>query len=332
MRQNTEKRIFAGAVIIAVAAVLLYAVYQFLGVFVGAIILFTLLKPIFKKMCQYMNKHVAASIALVLSFVLILLPFYFVGVLAVEQAIDLQQNRAQIIAFIQDSISQIDTQYPFLDIQSQVRPMVNALLGFLQGLLGSAVSQISFIVLSVVLMYFLLYFLLVDKDIWSKHTLELLPFSKKNSMRLIKEFEAVTNSTIISSGLIAIVQGLLVGLSFWAVGLQAPAIWGLVAAIFSFLPVVGTPVVYVPGALYLFFEGAVIPAVLLLLFSVLVTSNIDGIMRPIINRQAANLHPLTSIFGVFFGLMLFGVSGIILGPLLISYFFLLVKIYADEYD
>jgi predicted PurR-regulated permease PerM len=123
------------------------------------------------------------------------------------------------------------------------------------------------------------------------------------------------------------VQGALLANGFWIFGIPDPVFWGVVGAFISFLPVVGAPTLCIPASIILFADGHSVKGVLLLAYGLLFIGNIDNFLRMIINRRLANTHPIISVIGVFIGLPLFGILGLVFGPLLLSYFLLLVEIY-----
>ncbi len=312
---------------------MLLAVYKFLSVFVGALILFTLCKPIHDKMIRKwkIKPNLSALIIILFTIVIILIPLIFITTLAVDQIIILSQNSDEIVTSFNQLISSINDRFPELNLQERIDNLVKDAISYLGGLITSLVESTANIIISAILMYFLLYFLLTDSEKWKQKTYEFLPFNQADSKRILEEFVNVTNSTIIGSGIIAVIQGCLLGIAFWFVGIKSAVIWGIVGTILSFIPMFGTPFLWIPAVIYLLITGEIVKAIGLLIFSALVIGNIDNVLRLIINKKIGNIHPLTSLFGVFFGLYLFGIMGIILGPLLISYFFLLVDMYRREY-
>jgi predicted PurR-regulated permease PerM len=144
-------------------------------------------------------------------------------------------------------------------------------------------------------------------------------------------FRDVTISTLIGTGLTATVQGLLVGLAFWATGMANALFWGVVTVVLAILPVVGSGLVWGPGVLSLALEGNYGRAVALALWGVFVVGNVDNVIRPMVFRRWAKIHPFITIIGAFAGIQYFGLLGLLIGPLAISYFFELIRMYRAEY-
>jgi predicted PurR-regulated permease PerM len=140
----------------------------------------------------------------------------------------------------------------------------------------------------------------------------------------------VTYSVVISTGTIAVLQGALLGLAFYIFGLPGALLWGFVAAVLSFLPVVGPSLVWGPASLLMLLTQNYVAGIGILVFG-LVLSNVDNFLRPLIQRQVGRMHPLVSLIGIFIGIPIFGILGLIIGPLMLSYFFLTLKMFREEY-
>jgi predicted PurR-regulated permease PerM len=157
-----------------------------------------------------------------------------------------------------------------------------------------------------------------------------IPFSAHNADILRKRFGDVTISTLIGTGLTASIQGLFVGMAFWITGIPNALFWGVVTVIVAILPVVGSALVWGPGVLHLALEGRYGFAIALALWGVIVVGNIDNVIRPIVFRRWAQIHPFITIIGAFAGIQYFGLLGLLIGPLAISYFFELIRMYREE--
>lgn len=195
------------------------------------------------------------------------------------------------------------------------------------GLLGGIASGTLNLVLALLTQYYLL---VSSKEMWPR-VQRLLPFSRSHSDHLRQRFHDVTDGTMRGIVLVAAVQGALVGLAFMVVGLPNALVWGTVTAVASVLPLLGSALVWVPGAVALLLMGSPGKAIGLVLFGALVVSNLDNVLRPIVLSGRAQLHPLTTLVGAFAGVGAFGLIGILLGPLAITWFFELIAIYDSEY-
>lgn len=184
--------------------------------------------------------------------------------------------------------------------------------------------------ISVVILIFLLYYLLVRSKQISQAFVDIIPFSKKNARKLSEEFSNVTKSVVITSGLIALIQGILLGIGFAIAGFPGPILWGFIAAVLSFLPVVGPTLIWLPAGIIALTQHDYFGGIFILIWG-FASSQSDNFTRPRFQQRVGKIHPLISIVGIFAGLSLFGMIGVIIGPLILSYFFLTTKMFKEEY-
>jgi len=195
------------------------------------------------------------------------------------------------------------------------------------GLVGTATRLALNLTIS---LFGLFYLLLRPGETWEA-VRPYIPFSAKNTEKLRQRFRDVTTSTIIGTGATAAIQGTLVGLGFWLTGLPNAVFWGVVTMVFAILPVVGSALVWGPGALALILGHHALSGVLLALGGAVIVGNLDYVIRPMVFRRWANIHPLVTLVGALAGVPYFGILGLLIGPLALSYFFELVKMYREEY-
>ena len=195
------------------------------------------------------------------------------------------------------------------------------------GLLGTATVMGLNLSIALFITYYLL---LTGPEVWSA-VRPYIPFSASSADLLRDRFRDVTTSTVIGTGLTAFVQAAIVGFGFWATGLSNALFWGVVTAVFAVLPIVGSGLIWGPGALSLFLSGRYGAAIAMTVIGFVVVGNVDLIIRPAVFRRYAQIHPLVTLVGAIGGVGYFGLLGILIGPLAISYFFELIRIYRVEY-
>lgn len=161
---------------------------------------------------------------------------------------------------------------------------------------------------------FTLYYLLRDADAVQRAICWFVPLREAQTRRLLARARDVTYATVVGNLLVAVVQGTLGGVAFWAAGLPSPALWGTVMGVLSLIPVVGPPVVWFPGALHLLSVGRVPHALGLLLFGFLVIGTVDNLLRTWLVSGRIQVHPLLVFLGVVGGIFLFGAVGLVVGP------------------
>jgi predicted PurR-regulated permease PerM len=325
-------------ILVILAAVLVYALYPYINAFFGAFILYVVFKPLYTYLItkQKINKRLAAFTIILLTIVLILIPLYFLMTIIIIQIQSVIFDTSTILTQLAD-INNYIGQFSLaglpieINLQEKLAEIVTAAANYFSILLVNAVQSIGQRIIEFVIMYFLLYYLLVGiNSTCSTKLTNAIPFSKKNTALLQKEFTNIVNATLISSGIIAVVQGGLLTITFLLFGVSGAFLWGFVAMILSFLPVVGATIVWIPAVMIQIIQQDYFTAVGILIGGIIISS-IDNFLRPAIQDKVGRIHPLESLIGVIIGLNLFGLLGIIIGPLLISYVALMAKMFNEEY-
>jgi predicted PurR-regulated permease PerM len=158
-----------------------------------------------------------------------------------------------------------------------------------------------------------------------------LPFSPESSNQLATNLQRVTKATLLGTILSATLQGISMSIGFLLVGLHGAAFWGVMSGFASMVPVVGSAIVAVPTALLLLVRHNTSGALVIMAFGWLVPDLIDKVTRARVSRRLGDVHPLTTLLGALIGVPLFGMIGIVVGPLLISLFLELLRVYQRDY-
>jgi predicted PurR-regulated permease PerM len=323
---DTDRQRAAGLILVLGLA-LLVALWPFSTGLIGAPVLFVVMAPLHRWLARYMPLRAAAGIVIVLGILLVLGPgVSVVGVVAAE-AQDMATGvvRSPLLA----RISRIRVG-PY-QVGAQLEQIGSQIISFIGasafGLIGTATR----LGIQLTIAFFGLYYLLVSPESAWRAVRPFIPFSAASAEILRRRFADVTISTLVGTGLTALIQGLAVGLAFWAVGLSNPLFWGVVTVIFAILPVVGSGLVWGPGAAALAMDGRWGSAIGLAAWGIFVVGNVDPVIRPIVFRRWAQVHPFVTVIGAFMGLRYFGLLGLLIGPLAISYFFELIRMYRVEY-
>jgi predicted PurR-regulated permease PerM len=317
----------AAWLILALGVALLYALWPFSTGLVGAPVLYVVMAPVHRWLSRHMPVRVAAAVVVVLGILLVLGPGVSVVGIVASEAQDMATGviRSPLLA----RISRIRVG-PY-QVGAQVEQIGSQIVSFIGssalGLIGTATR----VGIQLTIAFFGLYYLLVaPQSIW-RAVRPFIPFSAASAEILRRRFGDVTVSTLVGTFLTAVIQGLAVGLAFRVVGLSNPLFWGVVTVIFAILPVVGSGLVWGPGAASLAMDGRWGAAIGLAIWGVLVVGNVDSVIRPIVFRRYARVHPFVTVIGAFMGLRYFGLLGLLIGPLAISYFFELIRMYRVEY-
>lgn len=184
---------------------------------------------------------------------------------------------------------------------------------------------------NILMMFFVYFFMLSGGRKMESYITRLIPLQTRNIDLIAKETKMMIKANALGIPLICIVQGVFAAIGFWIFGVKDWGMWGFLTGAFAFFPMVGTMIIWVPLVAYMYATGIDWQATALGLYMLLITGNMDYVARMTFMKKMGDVHPLITIFGVIVGLNLFGFIGLIFGPLLVSYFIILVKIYLNEF-
>lgn len=317
----------AQVLVIALGLAIFVAVLPFAAGLLGAAVLSVVFGPVHRWLSRVMPPRAAAGITLLIAGVAILIP----GALLVVIVID---RTPQALAALQQStiFTRLSTlRVADLEVGAYLARVGDEALAWLSprvfAMFGSAVQA----TLNLVVAFFGLYYALIaPRETWERLE-QYVPFRSTSTAALRARFRRVTEAMLLGIALTAALQGLVVGFAFWVVELPQPLFWGLITAFVSVLPVFGSALVWLPGTIVLVADGRYGAAFALLAIGAGIASNIDNVIRPMVYRRVSHIHPMTTVVGAFAGVAQFGVIGLLLGPLAISYFFELVRMYRLEY-
>src|SRR5438552_769762 len=314
-----SKQQSAAAIVLLLGVAIVIALSPYVTGLVGVPVLYAVFAPVQQWLARRMREQLAALLVVALALFLIVVPGVSFAGLVVAQA---QQIAGSVVRnpilgrLAQLQIAGVDLGPRIADLGAQVVSWI-----------GTATR----LALNLTISLFGLFYLLLRPEQTWEAVRPYIPFSAKNAEKLRQRFRDVTTSTIIGTGLTAAVQGLLVGVGFWIVHLPNAVFWGVVTMVFAVLPVVGSGLVWGPGAIALLLDHRPGPAVLLALIGLVVVGNVDYIDRPMVFRRWAHIHPLVTLVGALAGVPYFGLLGLLIGPLALSYLFELIKMYREEY-
>jgi len=340
--EKTAKIILALLTILLLTIIIVYATLPYLNYFLGAVILYIIFRPIYHVFVRKVRvkKQFSAVLVIIISICVVLIPLYFLLSIIISEIQQLLLNQAFIITSIR-SEHQFFTQYlsdlgiPTDVLQKQIEGRIIGIgseaVNYTSKFLLGSIQILSQESLGLLIMYFLFYYLLIGEDSTFIHKIyATIPFNEKNTSTLLGEFKRIVRTTIISSGAVALFQGAILTITFLIVKIQGAFLWGSIATLLAFVPVFGSTLVWVPAAIIQFLLEDYTAGIAILAAGIFV-SIVDSFLRPIIQKKVGEIHPFLSLIGIIIGVSLFGLMGIIIGPLLLSYFILTLEMFTKEY-
>ena len=318
-------------VIILLLGVLIFLkITPFLGGILGAMTVYILLREhmIYLTDRKHIRRSIAAILILIETILCFLIPLALIIWMFVNKFQDANLNPRSIIDPVTNvaNLIQEKTGYNLLS-----KANINSIFALLPRIGQVLMGSITSFAINVLVLLFVLYFMLIGGKKMENYVNDLLPFNRRNKKDILREFHMVVKSNAIGVPLLAIIQGAAATIGYMIFGAPAPVLWGVVSCFATIIPVIGTAIVWLPLALSMGMTGHWGMAIGLAVYALVVISNVDNLVRSILQKKMADTHPLITIFGVIIGLALFGFMGVIFGPLLLAIFALCVQIFKEEY-
>ena len=327
---NLLRQIFFIAIILFLGIILFRELWFFTSAFLGAVTFYVIMRERMFYLTE--NKGwkpgVAAMVLMLLSFFVILVPIGVLGNILYSKISYVVTHSSEMINALKATVVQIKEKIGYEIITpntiNQLGPYMAQLL---PKVLGVTVNTLTLIAS----MYFILYFMLMNGRRMEEALYEYIPLKDGNVERIGQEVKTMVISNTIGIPLIALLHGIVGLIGYLIIGINEPWLWFVATSIAAMMPVVGAALIYVPLTIMLFAQGDTGKGIAMALWGFVLIGLVDNLFRFLLNRRLGNIHPLITIFGVIIGIQLFGFIGLIFGPLLISMFILLLRIYSSEF-
>jgi len=317
----------AGLLISILGVCIAVAISPFAIGLLGSGVLYVMFVSPYRWLRRFLPADPAATLTLIGAILIIVLPLTWLVGLLVDQA-PATLKALQSGSFLGRLSSLTIGRF---QVGVEIAKASGTILSWISGQAFDFVGSAAHATLNLVISFFGLFYLLVSGSQGWQAVRIYVPFSPEVSEQLKDRFFSVTKATLMGMALVSFLQGSLIGVGFAVVGLPSAAFWGVVTAIASVLPVLGSALVWLPGVLALLLQEEFGRAIVLGIIGGVIASNIDNVIRPLIYKRVSNIHPMITLIGAFAGVKFFGLLGVLLGPLAIAYFFELIRLYQHEY-
>lgn len=335
--QSRSQLIFFSTIFLVVSILSFFIFKPFLIVLALAAMLAVILDPVYRHLLSYVRgqKNIAAVLVLLFLLVVILLPLFFIGTQIVNEAQALYGRLAsgsgsdqyvnQISTLIETYGQKVYPSFSF-DTASYLSIFSSWIVSHLGGIFSGTLDAI----IKLFLTFVALFYFLRDGDVFRKQLVVMSPLSEDDDSSILSSLRVAIKSVIVGSLIIGVIQGVLLGIGFWIFGIPNATLWGTTAAVASLIPGVGTALVWIPGVIYLFFAKSGFYWLGELLWAVFLVGTIDNFLAPYLLEKGVNIHPLLILFSILGGLSFFGPAGFLLGPLVLSLLFALIRVYQNS--
>lgn len=276
-------------------------------------------------------KSVAAWIMVVLILIIFILP----GIYIVNSLIHETQSAYTLFQSVDfDKVNEFlpGTIASDGDMKGYMSEGLLKVRDFIVGYAPDIIGSVAETFLGLFIMFFVMFYSFIDGKKWIEGIKKRMPLKKEYTNKLIKNTESITKAVLYGYILTAIIQGSIGGLIFWILGVSNPIFWGFIMIILAIIPFVGTPIVWLPAAIIELLMGHYVTGILLLILGFTIIMNVDNFLRPKLIGNKAKVHPVIILVGVLGGLSVFGFTGIILGPMILTLLMVLFKFLLIEHN
>ncbi len=332
INEKDVKKLSLILLIILLLVLVFLLVRPVLAPVIGGLILAYAFMPFYKKINTYIhNKSLAASIVCLTIIVFIVLILWFLIPVMLRQVselylasqnVDMAQFLKSIIPTASDTFLFQATKVVNGAVGTIIQSSRNALLGF--------VLDIPSIAINLFILSFVFFFAMRDSEKLKAFAKGLSPLSESKEKIIIKHFKDMTDAIVYGQIIVGVVQGLLAGFGFWIFGVEHAALLTVLSILFSLIPFLGPFIVWIPVALYLFATKSSGLALGFLIYNVFVVSIADNVLRSYLVSRKTSLSPAIVIIGMLGGVYVFGIIGLVIGPLLLAYLITLLESLKDK--
>lgn len=338
--EKMRNAFFFGTIII-LGLVILYIIRPFLYPLFWAAVITMMFYPIYQFLLHHLKKESISSIATIaLAFITIFLPLSILSLLLVNESVSLYTKVSQSGVFqnpekVSSWLEKLSFLSPYFEyIRTEWTSYIGQLAKWLSTFLVSSITEITTnslrFLCMMLIMFYALYYFLKDGVKILKRLMYLSPLGDKYETMLLDKFKSTTRATLKSTLIIGIMQGTIGGILFLITGVKGAFVWGVIMAFIAIIPALGPAIVLAPTALIMFTMGNFWQALVLLIGSILV-SIVDNLVRPPLIGKDTQMHPLIVFFATVGGLIMFGISGFIIGPVIAALFISVLSIYDHYY-
>ncbi len=319
----------------------------FLSILVMGAVVTGVFRPLYLRLARRVPTALASLVTCVVIFFILFIPIViFVGILSTE-AYDMYvmargavlQNQIRSLFERSELLERVNVALSSLNIRltgeeiNQAIPELGKIVGlFLYEQANDIASNALRFLINFFFMLVVIYFLLIDGEKLTDWIVKMSPLPPEHEEKLMEKFKAMAGAILIGNGLCGLLQGLVGGITFAMFGLRSAFLWGAIMAVLAFLPIIGVGVIFIPAAIYLIVIGRIVAGIGLIMIYALLSGGVEYLLKPKLVGRRVQMHTLVVFLSIVGGLKLFGILGIIYGPLVVTAFLTLTDIYHTSYQ
>ncbi len=318
---------------ILLVIIIIFELQYFLSGFLGAVALYVVTRNFFLKLVERRRWHNALATWTVLLMIVVSfgVPIWIILEILIPQINEQIKNPQEITEKFQPVIrwvqnNELIQRFDFQIDNQQIINIVNRVIGYVP----STLNWVGQLFANIFVALFILYFMLMSNRKMEAAIVEMLPFNDSSRKFFIKQNLDLIRSNAYGVPILAFSQGIIAIIGYMIFGVENAVFWGLMTGLASVIPLVGTMVIWIPICIYQIATGNVNGGLMLSLYCFILVGGIDNVLRFTLLKKMADIHPLITVFGVLLGLQMFGVMGLVFGPLLLSLPGIIYAVYKIE--
>ncbi len=327
-----------------ITAVFFYLIRPFFYPIFWAAIIAGIFSPLYRKINTFIKyPNLSSLLTIIIVLIIIIIPVAIISSLVLKESFTLynsfSNNQGPIVSTVKNIFAWIKnnpiTHKLNIDEQ-QVTDKLTELAKTATDFIFTAVknltqNSLTFLAMFIIMIY-TLFFFLKDGDKLLKKLAYISPLGDKYEIVMYKKFTSTARAVLKGTLIVGIVQGALTGLLFYITGIQGAAIWAIIATMFSIVPALGSYIIWLPAGFIMLIVGNFGQGILILAVGTLLISTIDNFLRPVLVGKDTQMHPLLILFSTLGGLIIFGISGFIIGPIITALLLSLWGMYQQYHE
>jgi predicted PurR-regulated permease PerM len=326
-----------------------WLLWPFISIIIIAAVVTGMFSPLYRLLIRsrVIRPAIASFLTCCVIFCILFVPIvFFVGILSKEayglylaakdamisQQINSLIGGSSILEQANDVLANFNFQITVEELNTYISEVAKFVGLFLYNQARAIASNMMAFFINFFLMLLVIYYLLVDGGRLVSFIVDLSPLPNNQDEILLEKFKDMAGAILIGNGFGGLIQGTLGGVVFSIFGLSSPFLWGVIMGLLAFLPIIGIGIVFIPAAGYLFLKGRVAASIFFILFYVVLSGGVEYLFKPKLVGHRVKMHTLLVFLAIIGGLKLFGILGIIYGPLVITAFLTLTDIYHSNYQ
>ena len=332
MSKNSVAKLVTLGIFLTLLVISFLIVKPFISAILTAIVLAYLFRPLHLKLSNLIkSKTLSAFIVSILVFIFLVVLAFIVLEITAKQLLDFYTytQSTDIIAPLKAVLSRVIDPTFSVQISFLLDKGLEKLTSFIINSISSLIADLPIIIIQLIITFFVMYYFIKEGDVIVDYLKSILPFSESTREKFFTRFSEITSGVIYGTIIVGLLQGLAAGIGFYLFGVEGAFLLMIMSIIMSILPI-GPWMIWAPVGATMLLKGQINEGIGLLLFGFIIVSYIDNLIRPYFVGKKTKMRPIIALLGMLGGYALFGIIGLIVGPIILDYFIIFLELYRSN--